>query len=315
MSTWISSIPSPGEFFPPTPQASNLLFNFYRFWPIASLLQWTPLGSLQAMGKTSSASRFNIPGRLAWVVAESCGPLNLLYILYTLPEKLKPTPQASTSFLGTGLPAQYEVLVCLYLIHYVNRAIVMPVFVAPSMSPIHPLIAIFMTLHQFLNSSNIGCGMVYSALKQGTENSSLFSFGSVVGSIVGLAVFFEGLYRNIMSERTLHQLRRDAAKRKAKSEGKVEITYDKVYVIPPAEGYFRNILFPHYTWEWIEWAGYWILAGTWGLGWGWQSPALWFLIVEVTTMLPRAVSARSWYTEKFGKRAVGGRAAAIPGWL
>lgn len=267
------------------------------------------------MGKTSATSRLNLPGRLAWSLAEGVGPLNLLYIIYTLPAKIRPSPQAATSFLGTGLPAQCEILACLYLIHYVNRAIIIPQFVAPSMSPIHPIIAVLMSLHQYLNSSNIGCWLVYSTLRDDLQDRSLFSFWSVVGTIVGLAIFCEGLWRNVMAETTLHNLRRDAAKRRAKSEGKVEVTYDKVYVIPPAEGYFRNILCPHYVWEWIEWTGYWILGGSWGLGWGYQSPALWFVLVEVTTMLPRAVRQRRWYEEKFGKRAVAGRAAAIPGFL
>lgn len=268
------------------------------------------------MGKTSSNSRFNIPGRLAWSIAESAGPLNLLYILYTLPAKLKPTPDASTSFMGTGLPAQSEILACLYLAHYLNRAFYTPWFVAASMSPIHPIIALFMGVHQYLNSSNIAYGLVYSVRSdEAQDHRQLFSYGSVLGTIIGLALFSEGLWRNMSSEAILHNMRRDAAKRKARSEGKIEISYDKVYVIPPPQGYFRNILCPHYVWEWIEWAGYYILGGTWGLGWGWQSPALWFVIVEVTTMLPRAVTQRNWYMEKFGKRAVAGRAAAIPGVL
>lgn len=267
------------------------------------------------MGKTSSSSRFNLPGRFAWSVAEAAGPMNLLFILYTLPDKIKPPPQATTSLMGTGLPAQHEALACLYLLHYLNRAIISPLFRAPSMSPIHPLVATFMLAHQYTNSSNIACWLVYSTLNPDLQHRSFFSFGSIVGSIVGLVLFFEGLWRNIMAESSLFSLRRGAAKRKAKSEGKVQVTYDKVYVIPPAEGYFRNILYPHYVWEWIEWTGYWILGGTWGLGWGYQSPALWFLIVEVMTMLPRAVRGRAWYAQRFGKRAVAGRAAAIPGLL
>ena len=37
------------------------------------------------MGKTSVVSRFNIPGRLAWLTMELPGPLIFLYIMYTLP--------------------------------------------------------------------------------------------------------------------------------------------------------------------------------------------------------------------------------------
>ncbi|EXJ86352.1 hypothetical protein A1O3_03303 [Capronia epimyces CBS 606.96] len=261
------------------------------------------------MGKTSTNSRFNLPGRYAWALAELTGPINLLYILLTLPSKLDPAPHSTTSFLGTGLPAQYEILACLYLIHYANRAVVGPLYLAPSMSQIHPTVAVFMALHQFANSSNIASGLVYSALGSDGEHGSIISFTSVVG----LFMFFSGLAGNIRAENTLFDLRRGAAKRKARSEGRVQITYDKVYVVPPPEGPFKYVLFPHYVYEWLEWTGFWILAGAWGLGWGYHSPALWFLIVEVATMLPRAVAGRRWYEQKFGKRAVAGRAGAIPG--
>ncbi|KAJ4551745.1 hypothetical protein HRR77_002974 [Exophiala dermatitidis] len=309
MASRISGLPSLREFFPPTPRAADLLFKLYRLISVVSLLQWTPIGKLQAMGKTSAKSRFNLPGRYAWSLAESTGPINLLYILLTLPTKLKPEPHAETSFLGTGLPAQREILAGLYVLHYAYRAVISPLYLAPSMSPIHPIIAAAMAFHQFVNSSNIACGLVYSA--KDIEHGPIISFAS----IFGLFLFLLGFAGNIRAENTLFNLRRGAAKRKAKSEGKAQITYDKVYVVPPAEGLFKYVLFPHYVFEWIEWAGYWILAGRWGLGWGYRSPALWFLIVEVATMLPRAVSGRRWYEEKFGKRAVAGRAGAIPGLL
>lgn len=260
------------------------------------------------MGKTSSASRLNLPGRYAWALAELVGPINLLHILLRLPSKVKPSPNAPSSFLGTGLPAQCEILACLYLLHYVNRAVVSPLLLAPSMSPIHPIISVLMSIFQFTNSSNIACWLVYTVVDTNFLAGPLVSLGSVVG----LVLFCVGLGGNIRAESTLFDLRRGAAKRKAKSEGKAVITYDKVYVIPPADGLFKSILFPHYVLEWLEWTGFWILGGSWGLGWGYRSPALWFVLVEIATMLPRAVSGRHWYEHKFGKRAVAGRAAAIP---
>lgn len=53
--------------------------------------QMTQLASLQwivkwyGMGKTSVESRFNIPGRIAWMTMESPGFLTLLYIMNTMP--------------------------------------------------------------------------------------------------------------------------------------------------------------------------------------------------------------------------------------
>lgn len=37
------------------------------------------------MGKTSVASRLNLPGRIAWITMESPGFITLLYIMKTLP--------------------------------------------------------------------------------------------------------------------------------------------------------------------------------------------------------------------------------------
>jgi 3-oxo-5-alpha-steroid 4-dehydrogenase 1 len=263
------------------------------------------------MGKTSTKSRVNLPGRYAWAGAELIGPLNVAYILFMLPGKLKPQPNASTSFLGTGLPAQNETMALLYLVHYLNRAVISPLYINPSMSPIHPFVTCFMVTFQYLNSTSIATWLVYSDADSSNEFRPILT----IGVVVGLTIFALGLAGNIWTETTLFDLRRGAAKRKAKSEGKAVVTYDKVYVIPPAEGFFKQILCPHYALEWLEWTGYWILGGAWSLGWGWKSAALWFVLVEISTMAPRAYQAKVWYEQKFGKRAVGGRTAVIPGIL
>lgn len=275
-----------------------------------SLLQWTPLGDRQAMGKTSSTSRLNLPGRYAWAVAEVIGPVNLLFILYTLPSKLKPAPASDSSLLGTGLSLQMEIMGGLYILHYVNRALLTPLYLAPSISPIHPLVSAMMATFQFINSSNLACWLVYTSVAVDFKETPVLS----IGAVIGLALFLAGFVGNIRADATLFELRRGAAKRKAKSEGKAQITYDKVYVIPPAQGLFAHILYPHYAFEWLEWTGFYILGASWGLGWGYESAALWFVIVEIATMLPRAVAGRQWYEQRFGKRAVGGRVGAIP-WL
>jgi 3-oxo-5-alpha-steroid 4-dehydrogenase 1 len=261
------------------------------------------------MGRTSIVSKANLPGRYAWAAAEIIGPINLLFILFTLPSKLKPQPESATSVLGTGLPVQHEILGLLYIVHYANRAVISPLLLAPSMSPIHATVTAAMSLFQFMNSSIIACWIVYAARDKGGENTSLLL--SLL-SVLGFVLYFGGLAGNIVAENKLFSLRRGAAKRKAKSEGKATVTYDKVYTIPPAEGVFSYVLYPHYVLEWFEWTGFWVLGGAWGLGWGNRSAALWFVINEIVTMLPRAYDGKFWYEGKFGKRAVAGRAGAIP---
>lgn len=50
-------------------------------------------------------------------------------------------------------------------------------------------------------------------------------------------------------------------------------------------------------------------------GLGWSTPALWFVLNELATMAPRAVDGVRWYDQRFGRRAVAGRKAVIPGLL
>ena len=277
------------------------------------------------MGRTSSNSKyFNLPGRYAWALAEIIGPLNLIYILYSLPQVLVPLSNTTTTIsprtglFGTGLPITHEVMGLLYVVHYLNRAIVTPLFAAPSMSPIHFIVFLAMSLFQYLNSTSLAGWICYNAQRRVSTLSSSEVDARLISplSIVGMILFIAGLAGNIASERRLFDLRRGAAKRKAKSEGKATITYDKVYVIPEPKGFFQYVLFPHYSLEWVEWTGYWILGTAWGLGSSWRnSAALIFLVNELFSMTPRAYDGVQWYEKKFGKRAVAGRKAVIPGVL
>lgn len=287
-----------------------------------SILQWL-LPSYQSMGRTSGSSWLNLPGRWGWSAAESIGPLNLVYILYTLPSRLHLLSHSTTTvtpsigLFRTGLPITHEVMGLLYVIHYINRAIITPLFVAPSISPINGLVSLCMAVFQFMNSSSIAGWLCYDAQRRRLD-PSLTTTPTVLNffSLTGLILFILGLAGNISAEWQLFALRRGAAKRKAKSEGKVTVTYDKVYVIPEATGFYKHILYPHYSFEWVEWTGYWVLGGGWGLGWTWPlSAAAVFLVNEVALMTPRAVDGVRWYEKKFGKRAVGGRRAVIPGLL
>lgn len=274
------------------------------------------------MGRTSSpTSRLNLPGRYAWAVAESVGPLNMLFIIYTLPSRLHPPPESSASLLGTGMPFLYhELLALLYLIHYLNRAIITPLFLAPSMSPIALPISVSMAMFQFVNSSCLACWIVYDAAFSTTfpSNPTAKSSASLLLPLLPLLLLFTlGLTSNILAEHTLFSLRRASALRRAKSEGKplhTKLSYHKVYVIPESKGWFRYTLYPHYAGEWVEWIGYWAVGGMAGMGW-WGTPAWWFVVLEVATMAPRAVDGARWYRDRFGGSGVAGRWAVVPGVL
>lgn len=322
MSSYVASLPSLKEFFPPTPRALVVVQTVFKSFLPFSIVQW--FAPPTPMGRSSPAGAWlNLPGRYAWSLAEAAGPLNLIYILYSLPAKLHPlsstttTISPSTGLFGTGLPITHEIMGLLYVLHYINRAGVTPLFLAPSMSPIWAPVALMMAVFQFLNSSSLGGWICYDAQKRAIDLSSNRAVDAALISplsVLGMILFVGGLAGNISAEGRLFDLRRGAATRKAKSEGKATVTYDKVYTIPEPKGLFKYVMYPHYSLEWVEWTGYWILGGAWGLGWSWNaSAALMFLANELASMTPRGVDGVKWYEQKFGKRAVAGRKGVIPG--
>ncbi|KAJ9376381.1 hypothetical protein DTO063F5_8813 [Paecilomyces variotii] len=283
-SSCLNSIPPLGDFFPPTPQAYAFLLNTFQYFPLITLTQW--LISYHPAGKTSlQTSRLNLPGPLAWCLTEIVGPINLLYILTTLP------PAINIS----SLPFWNKLVAALYVIHYINRAIINPFFAAPSMSPIHAFIMVSAMAFNWFNSSCLAGWLVgYETpvtggwkvdgrpklRREGPQNAV-----QRYAPFVGVGMFVIGMLGNTYAERTLYKLRREEADRRVeerdrneKEEKKKDITstssiseeeekerkknkYHKVYVIPPTRGVFRSILYPHYVFEWLEWIGF-ALAGT-----------------------------------------------------
>ncbi|PKY02171.1 hypothetical protein P168DRAFT_273148 [Aspergillus campestris IBT 28561] len=283
ISSTIQSLPPLGDFIRLTPDAYRVALNIFQYFPLFTTLEW--LTPYYPAGKSSlPKATLNIPGRLGWMLMELIGPLNLLYILRT-----------QCSNLGIdSLPLPNKLVVALYLIHYVNRAIVSPLM-APSVSPTHVFIVASAVCFNWLNSTCLaGWVLGYEVLWEGFED--LASSGAAVSagngnstavwvtSLLGTLVFALGMAGNIYSERTLFRLRREeVAKRSSSSssstsssaptEEKTTSTpkdttnkesknkYSKVYVIPPPKGPFTSILYPHYVFEWAEWFGF-ALAGT-----------------------------------------------------
>lgn len=64
------------------------------------------------MGKTSTESRFNIPGKIGWATMEAPGFITLLYIMFTLPAQngIEKLPMANWIMAG--------LFVCFVLVLY-----------------------------------------------------------------------------------------------------------------------------------------------------------------------------------------------------
>lgn len=299
------------------------------------------------MGKTSTDSYLNLPGRLGWFLMEIVGPVNLLSQVMLLPPS-----DGSVSF--PRLPRWNGAVVALYVLHYINRAIVNPLFVAPSMSPVHVFMALSGALFNYVNSQCLAGWALGFPLSTALPDTPSSKKSSVVPCL-GLVLFFLGMAGNIRAERTLYSLRRDAAnagmdKKETKDKETGHATTnrcDKAYVIPPARGLFSRVLFPHYACEWLEWLGY-SLIGTGvacqclpsphastslsaqpgfpfatcyalvnracvSLGLSFPLPAVVFLVNVVATTAARASWGRKWYISRFGDEKVAGRKAVIPG--
>jgi 3-oxo-5-alpha-steroid 4-dehydrogenase 1 len=263
----------------------------------AASLQW--IISWYGMGKTSKTSRFNLPGRYAWLLMECPGFLTLLYTVRTLPAERG---------LQADLPWQNKVLAALFVIHYSYRAVLFP-FLQPSMADMHVVMALFATVFQLTNGLCLGSWLAaYGPRDQAAWRAQLAPLPTLQFA-AGIAIFYLGLAANYYHDEELREIRRREERRQARiarEQGRPAASVTKHYAIPEA-GLFRYMLYPHYFVEWIEWTGYYMACG-WGC-----VPARMFVINEFFAMLPRAVRGKRWYEERFGKEKIRGKWAVLPG--
>jgi 3-oxo-5-alpha-steroid 4-dehydrogenase 1 len=243
------------------------------------------------MGKTSYTSRFNFPGALGWFAMEIPGLALVLYNASTLsPAGIR------------ALPMPNQVLLGMFTVHYIHRAVLAPLVLNPSMAPIHLFVWSSALAVQVLNGISVGAwlgryGRVTDAAWQSRETQMF----------VGAGLFVVGLLSNMWHDEELRKIRRDEIERRkdeARKTGKTP-DLDRVYVLPQ-RGLFKYVLYAHYFSEWIEWGGYWLFCGIDCV------PLQTFLMLEILSMLPRAWNGWYWYVDKFGRENVGSRKAVIP---
>ncbi|TKA68999.1 hypothetical protein B0A49_06585 [Cryomyces minteri] len=282
------------NWLPPSRENWELIVWGFQFFPLFTAAQW--FVSYYPQGKTSVESRFNLPGKWAWATMEAPGFITLLYVMYALPKQ-----QGIES-----LPWANWTMAALFTIHYIYRALLAPLVLNPSMSPIHITVWASALIWQITNGLSLGGWL------SGYGPTTVYDWAGRLYMIeVGLVIWGWGLLGNMYHDDDLREIRRAAGRRQkkeAEKTGKPVQSIDKVYMLPK-NGLFHFILYPHYLCEWIEWTGFWMIGG-WGC-----VPARSFVLNEIATMLPRAVQGRKWYVDKFGKDKVGNRKAVIPGLL
>ena len=157
-------------------------------------------------------------------------------------------------------------LVGLWTLHYFNRTVIFP-FRLRTRGKKMPLTIVFSALffngmNGFLNGYYLG----YLAPKDQTEITSII--------VVGLVLFFGGMYINHGTDSRLISLRKE-------KEG---------YSIPQG-WFFKWISCPNHFSEIIEWIGFALIA--------WSLPSVTFAVWTFCNLIPRALNHHAWYHENF----------------
>lgn len=172
--------------------------------------------------------------------------------------------------IGNGFrPGWVWLLVVLWEVHYVHRALIYPFRMGgrrKHMPLAIPLMAVvFNTWNAYLNGRYLG---VHADLYNAEWLSSPHCIAGVLIFIVGSAI-------NIHSDEILFRLR-------APGEMGYRIPYG---------GFYRWVSCPNYFGELLAWAG-WALAA-------WSLPALFFVVWTAANLVPRALAHQRWYRKTF----------------
>lgn len=206
-----------------------------------------------------------ISDRLGWFIME----VPVLIMLYSLV-----LPKAAT------IELEVWIMIALFTIHYVNRTFIYPLRLRTQGKRMPVAIVSMGVLFNLMNGFFLGYFFA------NFENYPLYWFADW-RFIIGILVFFLGMYINWKADNILIHLRKPN-----------EIRY-----IIPRGWLFEKISCPNLFGELIEWLGFAILC--------WNLPALAFFIWTAANLIPRAISHHKWYRQKFSDYPVE-RKAVIP---
>ncbi|KFZ03459.1 hypothetical protein V502_10928 [Pseudogymnoascus sp. VKM F-4520 (FW-2644)] len=227
------------EWLPPSPGNWTLIVTTFTYFPVLTAVQW--LTAYYPMGKTSTASCLNIPGKLAWVLMELPAPLLLVYTMTGLRATLPPPPTENSILAGiyVRLPPPASPSPPLTkstnpqkVTHYIYRALLAPLL-NPSMSPIHPIVILAAWVFNTLNAVSLG--------------GHLGGLGPTLTTrlALGLPIWALGFAGTIAHDEILRRGRRAASKPDAPAKAADTHTVpdghggEKTYVLPSG-GLFRR---------------------------------------------------------------------------
>ncbi|KAI0776288.1 3-oxo-5-alpha-steroid 4-dehydrogenase-domain-containing protein [Trametes elegans] len=293
----------------PDVQKTQALYDVTRKWfavipPIICPLNFifdAPFGRFAP----SEDSIFLVDGIKAWIFMELVSPTSFLYSFLSSP--LSPTSAGTAPPLSLAHPP--TLLASLYLLHYLNRALISPLR-TPSRSKSHIMVPASAVLFNVVNGSLMGAYLSSPAARA-------FLAGAFARPAfwAGVGLWALGFAGNIVHDEILLNIRRNAnAKGKAKKgaddnedaegKGKAKKGKQEHYAVPHGLLY-RFISYPNYFCEWAEWLGFALAAApvfsvtSFGAFLATVSPPWLFFLSEVFLMVPRAVKGHQWYRRRF----------------
>ena len=154
-------------------------------------------------------------------------------------------------------------ILSLWILHYFYRTILFPIKLKTKGKKMPLVIVISAFIFNLFNGFFVGYEI---------GNISQLDFG--INTLIGLIVFFTGMYINRSSDNKLISLRKE----------------NKEYQIPQG-GMFKYISCPNHFGEIIEWFGFAIIVFNLG--------ALSFAFWTAFNLIPRAMNHHNWYKKSF----------------
>ena len=203
--------------------------------------------------------------RMGWIIMECVSPLALLVAAG-----------------GRIQETAHVLLVGLWIVHYLHRAIIYPFRARWKHRQMPIIIMLSAVVFNMINGGLNGWGM---------SHVQVDGFWSHPMTWIGLALFVGGATLNVVADQTLFSLRKE--------------NESGVYQVPHG-GLYRWITCPNYLGEIIEWIGFALIAGT--------IESASFAVWTVANLVPRAIQHHRWYRATFDDYPER-RKAVFPGML
>jgi len=220
------------------------LYNVFRkYFTISNVLTSPVIIFIDApFGRFSPSQRspFLVNGIYSWIVMELVSPAVFLYTYIN-------SPLSTANLSLPSFSSPQSILATLFLIHYVNRAIISPLR-TPSRSKSHLIVPLSGVTFNMINGFLMGAYLSSPFARIFLNATDTYARASFY---LGIGLWAVGFIGNITHDEILLNIRR-----KAKSKGKdKEGNGTEHYAIPQGLLY-SYISYPNYFCEWVEWFGF-----------------------------------------------------------